>query len=181
MANNKNQKTVPVRLNDYQPKAGPKSNSSGRKKNSGRAANTNGPSLFDLIRNDKLEQQKLQREDMQNQREKAKQREAAKQFAFRTAQANLAKSLLGNNPGLTQYVARLIIDNFVDVTPGNGIKRTPAAELLILDQLTSEQLAHKQAVDNGRFIARQVLRSAFDLLTRDEAGTKPETMQLEMA
>lgn len=181
MANNKNQKTVPVRSNDFQPKAGPKSNGGGRKKNIGHKSNANDPSLFDLIRNDKIEQQKLQRENIQKQREAAKLKAAASQLEFRVAQANLAKSLLGNNPGLTQYVVLLIIDNFVVVTPSDGMKRTLAAELLILDQLTGEQLTHKQAVDNGRFIARQVLRSAFDLLTRDEAGTKPKTLQLEMA
>jgi hypothetical protein len=161
MASSKNQKSAPVRSNQNQPKAGPKSNNGGRKKNNGRAVNTNSPSLFDRIRNDIIEEQKSRREE-------AKQKPIANQLKFRTAQAELAKTLIGMTPGLTYDVAILIIDNFVIVTPSNGIKRTMSAEMLILEQLTTEQLTHKQTVDNGRYIARKALLSAYNQLTQFE-------------
>ena len=161
MASSKNKKAAPVRSSQYQPKAGPKSNNSGRKKNTGRAVNTNNPSLFDRISDDKLEEEKSRREE-------AKQKRIADRLMFRTAQAELAKTFISMTPGLTYHVATLIIDNFVIVIPTDGIKRRMLAETVMLEQLTIEQLTHKQTVDNGRYVARKALNSAFNQLTQFE-------------
>lgn len=145
-------------------KAGHNSKSGGKRKGNGRGINSNRPDLFTQILQDKREQEKMRREE-------AKQQTIAKEYAFRVTKAELAKSLLNLPNGTTRDIAELIIDNFVCVVPnqagefietgtGKIISRTLFAQLLIIDQMKSDQLKNRQLVENARFGARTVLSMA---------------------
>lgn len=90
-------------------------------------------------------------------------------WEFRMKQANLAESMLKLHPrSLSDRVARLVIKHFPDVEPSDGIKRTKAAELAMLNELSDYELDERRKDDvmKGVRAARATLSQAYNELTK---------------
>ena len=183
MANTKNKKSSGIRSNEYLPKAGPKSANGGRNKRRGRVGNPSEPDILTAAKQDRIESDK-QRRAMQfaNSEEQKRLREAkaklvadlaAEKQAKFVEQAELAKTLLTMEAGVTRNLALLMISNFSAVVPNStgvfvgyspsGLPsgRTEAAADLAVTQITAQRALNDSTIKSARRASGKALTSAY--------------------
>ena len=170
MASKKDQKSKPVRTNDYTPKAGHKKPGTKRRR-PGAAVNRNELPLMERVRMDQVA------EYVEN-----KLATSSRPLNISAQQVELAMQILEAGNNAIRVVATQIIENFLvaKAIPSENISRTQAAILMLDDQLTKHQLGNKNAMAGGKQAARTALIAAYHQVQASLAKT-PQASELVSA